>query len=177
MATLLEIDSLTATFSARREALAGSLMAYREDQAAIERKHFGRLRRLAVQMREAHSQLSAAIEESAPLFERPRTVILHGVKVGLAKARGKIEWEDDDQVVKLIRRHFPDQEILLIKTIESPVKDALAQLPAADLKRLGITVQDTGDVVVIKPIDSEVEKALKALMQELPEEIEEEAHA
>lgn len=175
MATMKEIDELVCAFAARREALAGSMMAFREEQSALERKHFGRLKRLAVQTKEAEAAVKAAIAQAPELFERPRSIVLHGVKLGYRKASGKIDWEDDDQVVKLIRKHFPEQVDLLIRTIEKPVKDTLAQLSAAELKRVAVTVEDTGDVPFVKPIDSEVEKALKALMKELPEEVEEAA--
>ena len=40
---------------------------------------------------------------------------------------------------------FPDKMDLLIKTTEKPVKKSLEQL-AADLKRLGVTVEESGDV-------------------------------
>jgi len=173
MATMQEIEQFAAKFSARREALAGSMMAFREEQSALERKHFGRLHRLAVQMKEAQAELHAAIVQSPEHFDKPRTVILHGIKVGFGKGRGKIEWEDDDQVVKLIHRHFPEQAELLIQTVEKPLKGPLAQLSVAELKRLSITVEETGDAVVIKPIDSEIDKALKALIKELPKEVEE----
>lgn len=177
MATMEEIEKLTATFAARHEALAGSMMAFRDDQSALERKHFPRLRRLAVAMKEAQANLHAALEASPHLFERPRTVVLHGIKVGFQKAKGRIDWEDDDQVVKLIRRHFGEQFDLLVKTVHKPAKDALAQLSAAELKRLGIAVAETGDVVFVKPVDSGIDKALKALLKEIPEEIESEEAA
>lgn len=173
MSKLEDIARTSGMFAARREALAGALMAFEEERSALERKHFGRLRRLAIAMKTAEAQLRSEIGAAPELFVRPRTVIFHGIKIGFAKGRGRIEWEDDERVVKLIRRHCPDQIDLLIKLTEKPVKDALQQLSAEELKKLGVTVEDTGDVVVVKPVDSEIDKALRALMRELPDEIEE----
>jgi len=115
---------------------------------------------------EAESLLRAAIEAAPELFERPRTLILHGVKVGICKAKGKIEWDDADQVVRLIRRHMPGQAEVLICTTERPSKPALAQLSVVELKRLGVRVIETGDEVMVQPTDSEVDKLVSALLKE-----------
>lgn len=173
MATVREIEELAQKFAARRDALVGSMMAFREEQSMLERKHFGRLRRLVVATREAESVLLAAIEQSPEHFDKPRSVIFHGIKLGYRKGTGKLEMDDVDRTVQLIRRHLPDQVEILIETKAKPVKPALLQLDAATLKRIGCTVEDTGDVAFAKPIDSEVEKALKALVKGLPDGLEE----
>jgi hypothetical protein len=89
------------------------------------------------------------------------------------KAKGKITWADDDQVVKLIKKHLPDQADILIKTTEKPIRDTLQGLTAAELKRIGVTVDETGDVVVIKSTDSEIDKFVEALLKDEETEIEE----
>jgi hypothetical protein len=73
-------------------------------------------------------------------------------------------------VVARIKKHLPEQADVLIKLKETPVKDALAQLSAAELKKLGVTVSEAGDQVVVKPVDSEVDKMVDALMKEAGEE-------
>lgn len=100
------------------------------------------------------------------MFDTPRTVVFYGIKVGLQKGKGAIEWDDDAQVVKLIEKHFPEQADVLIKTTKKPVKKALAQLTVAELKKLGIVVEETGDQVVIKSTDSEIDKLVNALLKE-----------
>jgi hypothetical protein len=110
--------------------------------------------------------LSNAIEESPDLFIKPRTIIFHGIKIGLEKGKGKIEWSDDDQVVRLIEKNFPEQVDILIQTKKKPLKKALANLSVQDLKKLGITVEDIGDIVVIRPVDSDVDKLVEALLKE-----------
>ena len=52
---------------------------------------------------------------------------------------------------------------------EKPNKDALADMPAGDLKKLGIELTETGDAVVIKPVDGEVDKICTALLKDQPE--------
>ncbi len=73
-------------------------------------------------------------------------------------------------MVARIKKHLPEQADVLIKLKETPVKDALAQLSAAELKKLGVTVSEAGDQVVVKPVDSEVDKMVDALMKEAGEE-------
>jgi hypothetical protein len=94
-----------------------------------------------------------------------------GIRVGFAKQKGKVEWDDEDQVVKLIDKHFPEQAETLTKVKRTPVKGALVNLTAAELKKIGCRITESGDVVVIKPQDSEVEKLVdKMLATEVEEE-------
>uniref|UniRef100_UPI00248EC44C hypothetical protein n=1 Tax=Thalassobaculum salexigens TaxID=455360 RepID=UPI00248EC44C len=75
------------------------------------------------------------------------------------------------KVVELIIKHLPEQTESLIKVTETPVKSALANLPTADLKRIGVTVTQTGDQVYIAPTDSEIDKLVDALVKEAAEDL------
>jgi len=171
VATLNEIEVKAKAYSLAREALAGAIDCLQEEIGAAKRRCLPIIKRCVEKAKERRAELAAAIDESAELFVKPRSVIMHGVRVGFQKAKGKIEFDDPDQVVKLVRKHFPEQFDVLVKTVERPVKDALAQLPAADLKRLGITVEETGDVVLIKDTASDVDKLVEALLKD-EEEVE-----
>jgi hypothetical protein len=46
-----------------------------------------------------------------------------------------------------------------------------------ELKKLGIIVQDTGDAVVIRPVDSQIEKLVDKLLTEKSEDTAEEEAA
>lgn len=166
MATLNEIDTQTKTYSAARGELADAVGTLQEAIQSITRKHLPVIKRRVQAAKDAEAALHATIEGNPELFIKPRTLTLHGIRVGYRKANGRIEWEDADQVVKLIKRHFADQADVLIATKEKPSKEALEQLSAADLKKLGITVEETGDVVVIKDTASDVDKLVKALLKE-----------
>jgi hypothetical protein len=113
----------------------------------------------------AWAALAAQIEEHPELFVRPRTVQAHGIKFGLAKGKGALQILNPDRTVALIRKHLPDQAQVLIATKEMPAKDALAQLSVADLKRIAVDVVDSGDQVVIKPADGEIDRVVRALMK------------
>ena len=48
----------------------------------------------------------------------------------------------------------------------TPDKGALEDLPAARLKKLGVTVEDAGDEAIVKPVDGEIEKFVDALLDD-----------
>ena len=165
--TLLDIDSLAKAYAARRALLADRLTALDRDLAAVKRKHLRELKRHVALTAETALDLHNAIDGSRDLFLKPKTQILHGIKVGLRKGVGGLDWEDDEDVVAKIERQFKDPDeaarYLIIK--KKPSADALEDLDAATLKKFGIVVVDTGEQVVVKAVESDVEKLIKALLK------------
>lgn len=139
-----------------------------QELKAVKRRHIKGIRETVTAAKEARAALYAAIEESKDLFAKPRTRVFHGVQVGFRKLIGKITWADSDQVVKLIKKVFPDRVSLMVKTTETPVKETLEQLTAADLKKIGVSVGEDTDVVVLKNTDSDVDKIVDALLTDEP---------
>ena len=166
MATLGDIERLTKDYADCREQLSARVKTLEEEINEIKRRHVPAIKRIVGAVIFCQAKLKAAIEDSAGLFVKPRTMILHGIKVGFQKSKGEMKWVDANQVVRLIKKHFPDLAETLIKTTEMPVKAALGQISAADLKRLGVTIEDDGDLVVIKSTDSEIDKFVEALLKD-----------
>jgi hypothetical protein len=164
--TLGEIEQLTKEYAIHRKMLADRVQDLEEELAQVKKRHLGNIKRAVTVAATYQARLHAAIEESPELFKKPKTLILCGVRVGFMKGKGELKWEDADQVIRLIKKHFPEQAETLIKVAETPVKTALAQLSVQDLKRLGVTVIETGDQVTIKPTDSEVDKLVDALLKD-----------
>lgn len=175
MATMEKIEKLTRNYADARERLAETVQALEDKIEAIKRQYLPGIKIQVGIAAQEKADLKAAIEDGKELFVRPRTVIISGIKVGLEKGKGRIDWDDNDTVVRLIEKHFPDQAEVLIQTKKKPVKKALANLSAGELKKLGIQVEDTGDQVVIKPTDSQIEKLVDKLLKEKDEETEEAA--
>ena len=165
--TLLDIDALAKAYAARRALLADRLTALDRDLAAVKQKHMRELKRHVALTAETALDLHNAIDGSRDLFLKPKTQILHGIKVGLRKGVGGLDWEDDEDVVAKIERQFKDPDeaarYLIIK--KKPSADALEDLDAATLKKFGIVVVDTGEQVVVKAVESDVEKLIKALLK------------
>lgn len=171
MANLNDIERLAKKYAEAREHLASIVSAMNEGIEEIKRDNMKRLKKAVAEAAEHHDALKTLIEEAPQLFVKPRSVVLHGIKLGYQKGKGKIEWDDADQVVRLIKKHFPEQADLLIATSEKPAKEALASLTAAELKKLGISVTDGGDAVFIKPADSAVDKMVDALLRDATAEV------
>lgn len=139
--------------------------AYNEGLAALASDHMPGIRRALNKAADIEARLRELVTANPASFVKPRTVVLHGTKLGYQKAKGKIGFDRPERVVERIKRLMPEQADILIHREEKPNKEALAKLSAADLKRLGCTVTADADEVVVRPIDGEVDKIVKALLK------------
>jgi hypothetical protein len=172
MATLQEIDRLAERFAGIRGKLTEEVAALNDEIEAARKRHLQAVKRLVERAAEAHGELLVAIGDSRGLFVKPKSLTLHGVRVGYRKGSGTIEFEDADQVVELIEKKLADKVEILIVTKKKPNKKALAQLDVADLKKIGCTVEGTDDVAFIEDAASDVDKLVRALLKEATEEVE-----
>jgi len=165
MATMQEIEKLMERLGAARDALASAAIAQDEAVAQIQKEH-GVLIRAATRRYQAASEAALkAVTEAPELFQSPRSVVLHGIKAGWAKGKGAIDWDDDAAVVAKIERLFPDQADELIRTKKTPIKTALNDLSAHDLRRLGIDVEDAGEAAYVRLAEKEAGKLIRALLR------------
>ena len=166
MTTLAEIDARAKKFADARESLAAIVANLNAGIEALKRQAMPEIKRAVSRASEHHDTLKTLIESAPELFARPRTITLHGVRVGYTKGKGGITWDDPDAVVAAIQKHFPDRADALIRWTGKPLKEAINQLDVADLKRIGCRVVGTGNQVVIKPVDSDVDKLVDALLKD-----------
>lgn len=171
MTSLADIEKRAKQYAEAREHLAGIVAALNEGIEALKRSHMKRLKKAVADAAEHHDALKSLIDSAPGCFVKPRSVVFHGIKLGFAKGKGKIEWDDPDQVVRLIKKYFPEQADILISTSEKPAKEALNGLTAAELKKLGVSVTEGGDAVFIKPADSAVDKMVEALLKDATAEV------
>lgn len=169
--TLLTLDPLAKAYATKREDLASMVTLLNAQIEALKNAALPDIKKAVAKAAEKESDLTNAIDGARHLFIKPRTVVMHGIKFGLRKGSGGIDWEDDAKVVSLIEKLFPKaQAELLIKTTKKPIAKALADLDVSDLKRIGCTIESTGDVIVINPVDSAVDKIVTALLKGAAEE-------
>ncbi len=171
MATLKDIDDKAKWYSIARGDLAMAIAHLDDEIAQLKRRLLPGIKNRVAKAKQAEAELRAAIEESPQLFQEPRTLVMHGLRVGYRKAPGTIEIDDNERVAELIRKHFPDLFEVLVKTEHKPIKKALSALSVADLRRVGVTVEETGDVVTIKDVAGDVDKLVAAFLKEHEEEI------
>ena len=166
MATMFEIDKATADYARAHDALRDVMQNMEADRTELLKRHLPGLRIFVRKAAEKKAALKEMIEASVDQFEKPKTRILHGVIVGFRKGVGKIDWDDDARVVALIEKHFPDWAETLLRVKKSPIVAGLNELDVKDLRKIGVTAENTGDKVVIKPTDSEIDKLVDALLRE-----------
>ncbi|MFM9902167.1 MAG: hypothetical protein ACKVOT_14240 [Polaromonas sp.] len=164
------IDKAALKLRQARDLLTERATALSDELEAAKRKAMRGLRASVASVAQAQAELLAHIGEAPHLFIKPKSMVLHGLTFGYRKGKGSIEWDDDDQVVKLVRKHFPDQFEVLIKVTEKPIKTAIGNLSVAELKKIGVTVEDTSDVSFAKDATAEVDKLVKALLKGAEEE-------
>lgn len=169
-------------FRARQLADARTILdaRVRTAQAEINRivaRHMAGILAAKDTFKQAETGLRLEVEQHPEIFEKPRTIVLHGIKVGYQKGKGKLVFADGAKVCELIRTKLPNEADSLIKVTETPITAALLNLDAATLKKLGCTIEDTGDQVVIKAVDGDVEKLLKRFLDEAADKTGGEAEA
>lgn len=168
---LLQLDQHTKSYSDAYASLADAVRVLNETLEAAKRAALPGIKRALAIAATRRQTLSAAIETSPHLFGKPRTFTMHGLRIGLTKGRGAIEILDEPKTIAKIRDLLPQFGLTedLIHTKESLDKSALADLPAATLKRIGVEIADATDQVVIKPIDSDIDKLVAKLLSDSPD--------
>lgn len=166
---LSDIEKLTKQFSLARGQLAGVVSELNRKIEDLKKSALPDIRELVKRAAERESHLRTAIEGNPNLFIQPRTAVFHGIKVGLQKGKGGIEFDDADKVLERIRAQYGKEAGDLIHITESPDKKMLADLPVDELKKLGCRVVNTGDEVVIRPTDTDVDKIVNALLKSATE--------
>lgn len=165
MASMNEVLQLTREYAMSRTVLRERVEALQAEIDALKRRRLPGIKSAVSTASERQALLREAVEESRELFVKPRTVIMFGIKVGIQKGKGELNWESSEQVVKLVRKQFPELADTLIKVVEKPAKSALSQLSMAELRKVGVTVIETGDQVIIKSTDSEIDRLVSALLK------------
>lgn len=112
----------------------------------------------------AHRALLNLLDAAPQLFDKPRSINVNGVRAGYRKAEDSLDWGDDAALIKRIRALLPAQADLLIRTEETLVLDALAQLPAAAHQKLGINRITGADNPFVTIGAADVEKLAQALI-------------
>lgn len=165
--TLGEIEKRAAVFAKVRGELAMVLDALRTTLESEKKRLIRPIKELAAKAAEAEANLRSAIESAPELFQRPKTLSLHGVKVGYRTNAGKIAFEDEDTVLKLMQRYFEDRLDLLVRVKRNVNKDALKALTAPELAKLGCRIEGAGEEVVVSVVDDEVEKLVGKLIEDM----------
>jgi hypothetical protein len=166
ISTISNIERQAEKYSAARNTLRDRVSELQDELRIVKHAHRRAIETAASAAAREQNELYHLVESNPAAFERPRSHIFHGIRVGYRKAPGEISWDDDETLIRRIRRHMPDQFDVLVKTTYKPQRTPLKQLHAADLARLGCTIQTTDDQIVVAPIDAEIDKLVDAILSE-----------
>lgn len=161
---LTRIENRARTYNELHGELSDLISELNDEIDALTCEKMPAIKKLAARVASQHAELEAAIIAAPQLFQKPRTLTLHGIKCGFRKSEGRIEFDDSELVVKKIYQNFDAPEPYL-RIVTQPNKEALATLPRTELKRLGCRIVDTTDVVVIKSVDSDIEKRINVFLK------------
>ena len=162
--TMATIEAQAEGYAALRQELSFQVGELDAELHRLKARRLPKIRTLFSRCANARALLEMAVDEDRGLFEKPRSRVFAGIRVGLEKGKGKISWAKPGAVVARIRRLMPDRFDDLVVTTEKPSKQALGRLTAAELKKLGVDVGNAGDRIVVKPQDSAIDKLVDALL-------------
>ena len=166
--TITEIIELTRKYARARAKLHGRCMLIQRAINRLKAVNLPYLRANSVAVRTAEDDLYRAIDGHRELFDKPKTIVVDDIKVGLRKQKGTMSWDDDEKVLCRIKKLFLDRADVFIHVKETPNKTELSKLTGAELKALGITITADTDVVVISSAESDAEKLAMLFIGESP---------
>jgi hypothetical protein len=169
--TIKDIQKLCEQYDNACAALHDDLAKFKEELATLKAKHLPGISKLAKVVANTQAELYTAIEGAPELWESPRTVVLHGIKVGMNANPGKLEFADAKSVVMMLREHLKGKAKNYIRITEAPDKEALKTLPGEVLERLGCQIVGAGDTVVLTRTKGDVEEMFDEVIDKLVNKI------
>lgn len=171
MTTLEDLQRRATVLSQTRDRLRDLLATMQAGIDTVKNGSLPDIRRVARTIARQHTKLADLIAANTDLFVKPRSYVQDGLKFGMQKQKGKLTWDDDEKLCARIRKLVDEgaltaeQAELCVRSKETPVAAALEKLDAKLIKRLGISVGADTDAPLIKSVDSEVEKAVNAVLR------------
>jgi len=171
--SLEEMQKRAAALSKTRDILSALMHNLQAEIETVKSGSMTEIKRVARQLTKQHTELQGLIRDNPTLFARPRTQVVDGLKFGMQKQPGKLSWDNDAKLCERIHKLekagdlAPEAVELIINVTEKPVAKALEKLDAKILKRLGVEVSADADEPLIKSVDSEVEKAVNAVIKDV----------
>jgi phage host-nuclease inhibitor protein Gam len=160
------IEGAAKALATARDEVHSRLATLQADIDAAKRQRLPGLKKAIARMRDAHAELQSLVAAARQLFAKPKTRVLHGLKLGWVKQPGRVTIADEDATIARIRKRLPDRFDEFVAVKYSVRKDAVSALPAEELKRLGIAIEADTESPVVKAVDDDVAKLVKALISD-----------
>jgi hypothetical protein len=177
-AAVAHLEQLAKTYRQSLDILAHRVTVLNAAVQAAQDRHMPDVRLAIAAALDAQAKVIAAIDQRRDLFVKPRSMTLCGIKLGIGKQRGRTKWPKTEKLLAAMKRVFsPATYKGFVVAKEEPNKAALANLPAPELKKLGVTIVDTGDAVFAEPAKSTIDQQVAQLLDDAADEQAEKARA
>lgn len=158
------IEEKAEDYSVARDLLEMELRSMNEALELVRLRYLPELKKRAAATRRELAALQALIEANPELFKRPRTVEVHGVKLGYRSLPRKVA--PGPNTVALIEKHCPEKVETMIEVTKKPISSTLQKLSPGERQKLGCVVTGGGDAILIKHSTDSLEKLLKKILEE-----------
>jgi len=165
---ILVLDALAKKYATARNDLSSRVNDFNLALEKLRKEHMPKIQAAVAKCATAKDELQRETGQHPSLFIKPRTIAMHGIKVGFQKGTGALEWDDEAKVIAKIRELAPlsiDDELLIVTTEKLNAK-GLELLRGDELKKLGVRVVDPADAVFIKAAGTDVDKLVKKILKE-----------
>lgn len=167
MPTISDLEKHARIYVLSTNALSVAMKEQETELNQIKEKYADRIKSAVTDVALNHEVLCDLVATSPDLFKKPKTMIVHGLRLGFIKRKGKLILSlSQDAIVAKLKTLFGLGVDRYVKTTHKLKKGELSSLPADQLKKLGISVSATGDAVVVKFDESDSEKFVAALLAE-----------
>lgn len=163
-AALVRLEDLAEAFAETEAALARSVQECEDDVARTRARHATEVRTRSEALADARAELIREVDANRALFEKPKSRVLAGVKLGLRKAQDDLDLGDEDKLVARIRSVCPEKADSLIQTKSNVVRKAVKALSKDLLQRLGVRYVAGADEPFAAVEKSDAEKQAEAIL-------------
>lgn len=160
---ITEIDLLARQYADAQMALNSLTNDLKIVIDAAVRERWAELRKATTRAAERYDALLVAVSDAPKAFDKPKTRLMHSIRVGFRKAADSVQVLNAENTCALIKKHLPDQSDLLISTTEKPVIAAIEGLEDAPLKLIGCRRVIGKDEPVVKLADTDIDKVVAML--------------
>jgi hypothetical protein len=164
--SLLEVENQTKKYADLYSGLTDLLTDMDKEVKWVQDKYRVKIKEEITKLKSTGENLKSLLEENKGSFEKPKTQIFFNIRVGFMKGKGKKEF-NNAKTVELIKKYLSDKKDSLIKIEETVISKALDTLTAIELKKVGVHIEDAQDEIVIRPVDTEIQKAVNKIISEI----------
>lgn len=153
------METRAKVLAGERRLLAGHLAEANAELAELMAKWAEPLKIGAAAVDDSERKLIDYIEHAPQLFVRPQSVEVDGVRFGIRKGKGRLEYADEAKLIARIEKQLTrGQRGPVLKITKRVLKGPLAKLSADILKRLGVNVRAAGPEAFVSYPKSKLQK-------------------